>query len=301
MPIGTNQLNFGTISDSYHISYDEAYETSPSLTAQFKTVGGGGDDYLFGGSDSENFIGYDGNDKIIAGGGNDWIDGGGGNDTIKAGAGNDTIVVNEAGYYESIDGGDGVDNLRINHDWQQLVFYVSNSDGTVQYLNADNASFEGLYSSLSQSISQVDYGSLVAKNVEKVDILSGSAYNDLIVYQQGSEYHGGGGGIDTFYANWSGWFNDISWTNTGAARYLTSGVGEAVTVSGMERLLLKTGIGDDYIDNTAFYTNDDFRTGSGDDTIKASQGDDYVDAGEGNDTIDYLVDSHLLVSRLFLL
>jgi Ca2+-binding RTX toxin-like protein/methionine-rich copper-binding protein CopC len=40
------------------------------------------------------------------------------------------------------------------------------------------------------------------------------------------------------------------------------------------------------IDNMAFNTNDDLRTGVGDDTISSGQGSDNVDAGEGNDTVN---------------
>ena len=50
--------------------------------------------------------------------------------------------------------------------------------------------------------------------------------------------------------------------------------------------MLQTGSGDDLIDNTANYTNDEVRAGAGNDVLNMGAGADTLNGGEGDDTLN---------------
>jgi Ca2+-binding RTX toxin-like protein len=104
----------------------------------------------------------------------------------------------------------------------------------------------------------------------------------LIVVGQGGKYVGGQG-TDTLYADWSATSSSIVWQNTD----IESNVNGTI-ISGIERLLLETGSGNDLIDNSANNTNDDIRTGAGNDTLNGGAGADTLIGGTGDDL--YIVD-----------
>ena len=140
--------------------------------------------------------------------------------------------------------------------------------------------------------------SVTWKNVETVGNLTGGANADFLVYQNGTKYEGKGG-VDTFFADLSSWNEAVTWTNGADASnsglsdeaVSTLGATHQVKVSGMERLLLLTGSGNDTITQNITGTNDEFRLGAGNDRLTlggvsdVSNGNDAIDLGANDDTL----------------
>ena len=265
------------------------------------------DDAFITGAGNDSIIAGGGNDSIAAGAGNDTISAGGGNDSIDAGAGNDTI--NSGTGYDTVDGGTGFDVLTVDTsssdgNYQKLSYdVVANRASTLLY---NTTSFDEIHAAVTQpgatiTLNTGSLGSITWTNIERVSLTgvnnvnradtSGDSWRDhsnigdLLLYQGAGSYHGGSqssNGADTFYADWSTASEAVNWVNKPAEVQTVHGV----TVSGLERLLLSTGSGDDILDNTAVATNDAFITGVGNDSISAGEGHDSIDAGVGNDTLD---------------
>jgi len=269
--------------------------------------GGDGNDTLNGGTGNDTLLGGNGNDTLNGGAGNDILNGGDGNDTLNGGAGNDTL--NAGSGYDTVDGGAGADTLNIDYSganntvgylmWDaggnpiyaygdgsqagwDLAFSAGYSYDTIHNALAKAAAFEtrvgydgyyGVY-----DLAHTDY-----YNIENVSV-NGGKYNDLLIVQGAGAYNGNGGD-DTLYADWSAATKGITFNNDPAKTQTVNGN----TISGVERLLVTTGSGNDILSNTAVNTNDEFRTGAGDDTISPGGGYDTVDGGAGTDTlkIDY--------------
>ena len=218
-----------------------------------------------------------GNDFIdnTLGGGNDYLDGGLGNDTINGGAGIDTI-----------NGGAGIDTLIIDLD---LTTATSQNSVGVMYGNftvgnlSTFAEINTLMSTAATSytILMSSQNITTATNVEQFKVsLTGTARADLLIYQNGTRYHGGLG-IDAFYADWSGTANAINWVNDPAATQVVNGA----SVNSLERLLIAMGSGNDFIDNTLGGGNDYLDGGLGNDTINGGAGIDTINGGAGIDTL----------------
>ena len=108
------------------------------------TVGGKGDDYLFGSQADETFTGKMGNDTIDAGSGNDVLNGDAGNDVLNGGAGNDNLMggagndilnsrvgndeLNGGGGNDVLNGGIGLDTLRGGAGADLFVFTAADSN-----------------------------------------------------------------------------------------------------------------------------------------------------------------------------
>lgn len=95
----------------------------PGVNKPITANGGGGNDYITGGTGPEHLNGDAGDDKILGGAGNDVIDGGADNDylsggpgmdVIRGGAGNDHINAVDFHPGDMIDGGDGEDYARVD-------------------------------------------------------------------------------------------------------------------------------------------------------------------------------------------
>jgi len=109
------------ISDVTTIVGNEIETNSSSIDASDGVTAG--DDDITGGSSGQNIYGLAGNDVINGAGGDDNIYGGDGNDTLDGNAGNDDDIFGEAGddtiIYRNgdgstdVDGGSGIDTLRV--------------------------------------------------------------------------------------------------------------------------------------------------------------------------------------------
>ncbi|WP_310448861.1 DUF4347 domain-containing protein, partial [Sulfuritalea sp.] len=231
-------------------------------------------------SNIENVVGGSGNDSITGNGANNWLNGGGGNDVVDGGVGFDVLTIDAS----SANG------------TSYLSYSVTPSTGSGTYLNW-GVDFDTIRSALAQDIASItlntgNLGGTTWSNIEQFNLtginntLWYEYLGDLLIFQgTGGSYNGGtqeGSGYDTFYADWSSATAGIAWVNDPSTTQSVNGV----SVSGLERLLLTTGSGDDVLSNTNVSTNDVFITGAGNDSINAGGGNDRIETNDGNDTIN---------------
>ena len=100
--------------------------------------GGNKEDGLHGGDGDDKLFGGDGDDNLIGGDGNDWLDGGSGIDTVLGGAGNDTIVFDAEDDFSNVDGGAGIDILRINGGELPTIDLAAHGLEGADYVITDN-------------------------------------------------------------------------------------------------------------------------------------------------------------------
>lgn len=255
------------------------------------------DELLKGTDNSDNIIGLGGKDTIEGLKGNDVIDGGSGSDLINAGIGNDTIS-SSAGYdsgdHDTVDGGEGFDTLKIDYSALDSNLYYAFWDAQGESIDvADNDLTFGMdnsYTQIHDALAkagkiQIRVGDSAAAstdylNIENVSIRA-TNYDDLLIVQ-GSGVYQGLKGNDTLYADWSGVNTDIVFNNAPDQTRLVMNV----NITGMERLLIATGGGNDTIDNSKVANaNDWITTGAGNDTILPGSGYDSVNGSAGVDTL----------------
>ena len=282
----TVNLNSGTFSscDGMTNNIAIAYDTRIENIAT-----GAGNDIIISNALGDTINVGAGNDTVIGGTGNDTIDGGGGNDTLYGGDGDDQLSVSTSKDQKALlDGGLGTDTARLN--WAglgDLVMFVNDSGVTAgsdaetifRHLSADKFSFGSWYSG--------HYGSerINLASIERLALTGGNGNDLLISRGSGSDLsYDGGAGTDTFAADYSAETQPILWDNvpdSDAPILLPNGL----RVKHMDRLLLKTGAGDDRITNTGVVTDDYLETGAGNDTIDGGGGNDTLYGGDGDDQL----------------
>jgi Ca2+-binding RTX toxin-like protein len=239
-------------------------------------------------------------DEIYSGAGNDTISVGS-DSSVDAGPGNDTITVaGSMNSRDSIDGGDGSDVLSIDYsslDGSQS-YVVASAAGLNTRLN-NTTSFQVIRDTLAGAQSftiELNTGAQTKYiNVEHVNLTTSTLapINDLLIFQGGTSYHGGAGlsmasssGVDsgdTFFADWSAATTDITWVNVPSTTQVVNGV----SISGIERLLVATGNGDDTVTNSAVNTDDEIHAGAGNDLVAPGGGSDRVFGDAGLDAVAF--------------
>ncbi|WP_306355540.1 DUF4347 domain-containing protein, partial [Phocoenobacter atlanticus] len=262
-----------------------------------------GNGLLLGTNSDDLIITTGGDSGVYAGAGNDEIQATSGNNTIDAGAGNDVINLtftkhNPASH--KVDGGTGTDTLTVNYSETSRYYghglsYKFYKDDNTNVLFKDNSAFEEINNVINNKeytkfvaeslITDYKYGYLEFSNIENQEIVGRDASRDLFIHNTVSSVFNGLGGNDTVYADLSDWTSDIVLTNTQEDRISITEKDNALSIQNIERLLLKTGSGNDHIDNSINNTNDHIDTGTGDDVITTGGGDDIINAGDGDDII----------------
>ncbi|MFZ2989422.1 beta strand repeat-containing protein, partial [Ideonella sp.] len=212
---------------------------------------------------------------------------------LRTGGGNDQITTLFGDSVNAIDGGTGSDTVTLTQlegrgGYENYVFFDHFNE-----LATASSSLDTIASHLAKAKGSIDFQdahsgrTLSLLNVENLNVLAGSAANDLLMVLGASTTLKGGAGIDTIFADWRSATAAISWINNPAATQTINGV----QVSGLERLLVQTGSGDDTLDNsgTSAVTSDDLRSGAGNDTLNGGLGADVMTGGSGNDS--YRVDN----------
>jgi len=235
--------------------------------------------------------GSEGDDKgfyaLIGTVNDDVINGRGGDDYIDGQAGDDQISVRAAGGYgDTVHGGAGTDALAVQLDVAGGIFFANQvpvKDTNLVTYNSSLTDVLLMKSGASFKLGIGNYG-YAGVNFDGIENLSIQAFNAvqsdlLVVFGQGS--YDGGAGTDTLFADWSAATGPIVWDNLAAE---VQGVNGS-SISRVERLLLRTGSGNDDLRNTAAVTNDAFETGDGNDTVHAGDGDDSIDGGAADDHI----------------
>jgi Ca2+-binding RTX toxin-like protein len=223
---------------------------------------GYGDDFFYGGADSDTVYGSFGDDTLNGGSGDDNLNGGDGNDTLSTGSGDDRLfgeggddrlIINGSGT-ATLNGGDGSDTVQLD-----LTNYTPTIDGFVTEINLATgiSGAVGVQSELADqliSIENIDYRGPIASQLigdEEDNIISGGSGDDTL---------DGGSGNDT----------------------LNGGAGDDI-ISG--------GAGDDTLEGGA--GDDEIYGGAGNDTIvQSGSGTQHYDGGAGVDT--YKIDTGFL-------
>jgi Ca2+-binding RTX toxin-like protein len=241
------------------------------------------------GSGNDTITTTDGQDIISLGDGDDFIDKRGGQDEVHGGAGTDTLV---GTYATAID-------LQHDVNTDGIVYYTWGSIADVEQLGDRSASqsfstgsgndtlitgttapFAGLDDYINTGLGNDTV--TVGRGIDSVDLGTGLADNDhLIVDFQHNTANVVGSTISGVNGDWNVDYAD----NEAGASY------DRVLASGVERLTLMTGSGNDTVTTTD--GTDIVATGLGDDIIDGRGGLDQIDGGGGTDTlIRTIIGSH---------
>lgn len=276
---GADGLIGGLGTDTAHYG-DSAQGVNVTIDGSGNGSGLGGDaqgDVLEG---IENLTGSGFDDTLTAGAGVNVLQGGVGNDTLAGGAGADVLV-----------GGDGIDTVD-----------YSTSVGAVSITLTANPAQATIGSG----------GDAQGDQINTMENVTGSAFNDQLIGSTGDNRLDGGGGNDLMRGDAGadvligGAGNDtIDYANVVAgaggvtivldAVATTVGIGshaEGDQISGIENV--NGTVNDDILTGSSLGNRLDGGTGNdqlfgmgGDDTLLVGNGDDIADGGDGNDTVDY--------------
>jgi Ca2+-binding RTX toxin-like protein len=226
--------------------------TSNSIpTIRIAITGDVGGNTLTGNDVSEHLYGLDGNDVLRAAGGDDTVYGGNGDDSLSGGTGSDVLR-----------GGEGQDVIVVGNG---VAGDVDSIDGGTERDLLD-------LSAISTGAIWIDFGynlgphQLFTANgfasVANIDSMIGTAFDDIMRGDRGSNNIVGGQGNDTL----------LSYSPYDTLTPQAS-LGDVIE-GGEGNDLLFSGSGNDYLDG-----------GTGDDTIEVGGGTDTVVGGAGNDII----------------
>ena len=214
-------------------------------------VGGGGNDIIYGGTDTDSIDGGAGNDQIFGGsGGSETIEGGEGNDIIFGGNGGDSIEGGEGN--DQIFGGSGGGETLSGGDGNDVIFNDGGADQILGGPGSDTVT-------ASASGESIFGGTTTSSDPSDVDWIVHEADADMTLTDSTLTVSGAG---------------TASLTDIDRAS-LTGGPGDnlldASTFTGDVNLVGGAG-------------NDTLLGGSGDDTLNGGAGNDSLVGGEGADT-----------------
>ena len=133
-------------------------------------------------------------------------------------------------------------------------------------------------------------GSFLLKNITRAYLAGVSLDNTLDVsLWTGTGTLAGGSGLDRVVS-----VNDANFVLTDTS--LTRSTGGSFTLSGIKRVTLGGGPGNNTINASGFSGNAWLYGGAGDDVLTGGSGDDYLDGGTGNDSLDGGAGNDVLVA-----
>ena len=271
------------------------------------TVHGGGSDWeVCQNFEQLSYYGSDGGDIITGGPSDDFFYLGAGDDVLKAKGGNDYIYDN--GGVLNIDGGDGIDTLRLDtlttltHGVTFKLHPGSPAEiggalsGTVKNVEALYVNWNS-GTPYADKFGGGDYADTIYSGAgnDKLDgggggdHLAGGAGDDVIHGGDGNDNLEGGGyntdntvsGSDTIYGE--GGSDVIHGGADGGTLYGGAGIDDVTGNTGAD--VLYGGAGDDHLDGGG--SHDKLYGGAGNDRLGAGEGADRIYGGSGNDTVDY--------------
>ena len=198
--------------------------------------GQAGDDTITGSAIGEEIHGGAGNDTLSGGTGDDILVAGEGVDTLNGGVGNDVLDVRKSttALHDIVDGGDGIDTLRINSNQNLSAMNVSNVEilegdgGVATYVTPASIAAMGI-----TTVNHLAFGISPTASGAELDVsalagtinLYGSNQSDRLVgndqantiYLQGQDNSGTGSGVDTVIAGGGDdtivWHTPYTWNN----------------------------------------------------------------------------------------
>jgi Ca2+-binding RTX toxin-like protein len=253
-------------------------------------LGSGFGDTLKGDDGANVLDGGDGNDVLSGAGGDDLLLGGAGNDSLRGGLGDDTL---EGGAGNDTLGGDAGADMLIGGDGVDAASYAGAASGVVASLalggsegDAAGDSYDGIEILIGSAFNDVLEGG------DDADTLIGGAGDDVLRGGFGADRLDGGAGNDT--ADYSGASERVVATLVAANRAQNTGEAAADSFVSIENLT-GTGFndhltGDDLsniLDGGA--GDDELFGGLGNDTLIGGGGADQLNGGAGNDV--YVADA----------
>jgi Ca2+-binding RTX toxin-like protein len=149
---------------------------------------GFGDDFLYGGAGNDSLRGEHGNDTLDGGEGRDTLSGSTGNDVLRGGPGDDWLI--ESSGDNILDGGDGND----------LIYGGLDSDTLNGGAGSDVAAYQTSLGSVIVDLSSgTSSGGGGNDTLIGIEHLEGSAYDDTLTGDDGSNYLNGMEGNDLIY------------------------------------------------------------------------------------------------------
>ncbi|MEW2914111.1 DUF4214 domain-containing protein [Leisingera sp. JC11] len=223
--------------------------------------------------------GGEGNDSVWGGNNDDFLSGDAGADDVRGHGGNDVLFVDaddlESGF---VDGGDGVDTLRIVGETPVTVS-MQNHNAEVVFGGEGADSITGASSSYNLKISGGDGN----------DTLEGGVGQDFITGDEGDDSVLGGDGGDLIYGGTG--HDQLDGQNSDD--YLSGGSGNDSAWGGIGDDQILGGSGDDWLSG---HDGDDWiQGGDGNDTIRSGLGDDQLNGGDGDDILIFWRDDDTLI------
>ncbi|NER25519.1 MAG: calcium-binding protein, partial [Symploca sp. SIO1C2] len=278
--------------------------------------GGAGNDQLFGGNGSDTLFGGEGTDQLYGGAGVDYFDGGAGRDTVHFQENfaitadlsqNRATYINDAGE-EVVETLINIENLRgtafddtlIGDDGNNWLWGNDGADYFDGGEGRDIVVFNNEKFAITADLSQNrathinDAGVEVVETLINIENLIGSAFDDILIGDDGNnwlwgndgaDYFDGGTGRDTvFFSNEK--FAITADLSQNRATYINdAGVEVVETLINVEDLV-----------GTAF--NDVLIGDDGNNWLRGNTGQDYFDGGAGIDTVGFGLEQFAITADL---
>ncbi|HYI40460.1 MAG TPA: calcium-binding protein, partial [Allosphingosinicella sp.] len=224
-------------------------------------------DVLVGTGDSDGIAGLASNDQLSGLGGDDVLDGGLGADLMTGGTGNDVYVVDDSGDGTIELAGEGIDGVETGLADYTLQAHVENLTGN-----------------------SVAGGSQTLRGNALDNFLTGGAGSDTFhLGTAGNDVVNAGAGDDLLVVDWQDSVFDVVTgpavivSGTGASGGYRDGTARSVAFTGLERVNVATGSGDDVIELTRGGSS--AQTGAGSDKVTLGSMIDTANGGSGIDGI----------------
>jgi len=311
--------------DANVISTNNGNDTISGLGGDDTLNGGSGNDSIDGGSGLDTISGGDGDDTLSGGDESDTtanvVHGNAGNDTIySTGDGsyygdedNDLIVAGLTSFFETLDGGAGVDTVDTtsytgSYNFDMATGSTGYAESFVNFENAiTGAGSDNVSGTSADNSIWTNAGADTLNGLDGNDYLNGGADNDTLQGGNGvdvldggagNDILNGGAGTDTASFESATAFVVVNLGTQGVAQNTRQGMD---TLIGIERLIgsnyndqltggtgndrLEGGLGNDFMVGNA--GNDTFFGGDGDDRMEGGAGDDILNGNTGRDTAIY--------------
>ena len=267
---------------------------------QVTIIGTAGDDTIDGTPRADVISGLDGTDTIRGGGGDDVICGGKAGDQLFGDEGNDFLRGHQHG--DHLFGGEGRDILLGGRREDRIDGGLGDDriDGGRHPFGTDGDVID--YSNSSQGVEvdltrgSAEAGALGTDAVSGIEVVNGSAFDDILVGDREANLFHPGLGNDQAFGNAGP--DQIYEVSTGGSAgsadgddHIEGGEGDDDLKGGGGSDQLDGGGGDDQIGTVdhivAADLGDVMTGGPGDDEFEAGPGNDAIDGGEGADTISF--------------
>ncbi len=271
----TNRGSFRNF-EAYSISVGDGNDVITTGSGDDDIYGGNGNNTLNGGLGNDVIVAGTGNDRIVGGGGNDTITGGTGRNLIFAGDGDDVIgALGTASGIDRVNGGDGYDIWAGDYSAELMALRVNVlGNGTATISNGTSV-----------------------RNIELFEVSLGGG-NDKVFTSGGflNIYDSSLTDYDTTTVDYSASSNNVFGRFEGSSTVALSGIvfgdypTESINFSGMEKVSVSTGMGDDdliVMGDRSYLQNLTINAGIGSDILNAyfdNAVDDFQFSVVGNST-----------------